>query len=133
MARLVIHGRLDPTPVPPALARAMPPGSVTPRHSARLESARAGRPPHALELADDDLIEIELEGGMRLWTRADDLRRDYGAGRSRDAGDDATVRREENTRRGGGGVRVDLARPDGRNPREFGSRRASVGVGIDGG
>ncbi len=59
---------LDPVPQPPALA--LPSGSVTliPKGSATLGPGRAAVHPTRLVIDDDDLIEIELEGGVRLWT-----------------------------------------------------------------
>jgi len=58
----------------------------------RVGATRAGDKPALLEdVADDDLLEIELEGGVRQWILAEQFRKDFleGAYASRDAKVDA--------------------------------------------
>jgi len=77
MTTLTIHGRLDSTPANTDLAKQAPPGLVvTPKYSAQLQVVRAGIPPHTLEVSDDDFVELELEGGVRLWMRVEQLQED---------------------------------------------------------
>ena len=69
MTTLYVHGILDAAPPSSDLGRGVP-GRVTVRHAARVDSARAERPCLSLVQADD-IVEIEFEDGLRLWSRAD--------------------------------------------------------------
>jgi triacylglycerol esterase/lipase EstA (alpha/beta hydrolase family) len=63
---------------------------VSPRRSVALHFARAGEPPVRIEdVADDDVVELELQDGLRVWTRVQDLEADFGIVRARDAADPA--------------------------------------------
>jgi hypothetical protein len=56
------------------------------KHSVQVGFAREGHEPMVLDgVADDDLIELELDGGLRLWSSAEHLRSDFGLKTSRDA------------------------------------------------
>ncbi|HNP60751.1 MAG TPA: CHAT domain-containing protein [Nitrospirales bacterium] len=86
MKRLRVHGQREPLD----LKSATPdfPGNlkdlVTLKHSARVQGARAGQPPLEIDdLSSDDLIQLELDQGIKLWVRADDLERDFGLTPSR--------------------------------------------------
>ena len=76
MTNIIIHGRLDVTPSISDLAKSFP-GQVTPKYSAQIQAARAATLAHRLDVADDDIVELELEGGVRLWQRADTLEADF--------------------------------------------------------
>ena len=66
---------------------------VTLKHSARVQRARAGQAPLEIDdLNPDDLIQLELDQGMKLWIRADDLEKDFGLTPSRgSAGDEVEL------------------------------------------
>ena len=88
MVTLQLSGIPDPRPEGSELGRGLPAGAVTVKHAARLDPARAGGT--RLRLADveaDDIVEIELEDGLRLWSRVEDLQRDF-APPTRDAAGD---------------------------------------------
>jgi len=76
MTNIIIHGRLDLTPSLSDVAKSFP-GQVTPKYSAQIQVARAATAAHRLDVADDDIVELELEGGVRLWQRADTLQADF--------------------------------------------------------
>jgi tetratricopeptide (TPR) repeat protein len=76
MKNIIIHGRLDLTPSISELAKPFS-RSVTPKYSAQIQTARAATVAHRLDVADDDIVELELEGGIRLWQRADTLQSDF--------------------------------------------------------
>ena len=79
MATLLIPGIADLQPERSDLARALPPGMVEVKHAARVDVARAVSGQLRIEgLQPDDVVEIELEDGLRLWSRVDDLERDFG-------------------------------------------------------
>ncbi len=78
MNRLLIHGQredsVDTNEWPSGLK-----GVLTPKHRVRVQRARAERTPYEItDLQDDDLIQLELDEGMKLWVRADDFVRDLG-------------------------------------------------------
>ncbi|MDT3777282.1 CHAT domain-containing protein [Nitrospira sp. MA-1] len=86
MKCLRVHGQREPLD----LKSATPdfPGNlkdlVTLKHSARVQGARAGQPPLEIDdLSSDDLIQLELDQGIKFWVRADDLERDFGLTPSR--------------------------------------------------
>ena len=81
MKRLIVHGQREPldgkSTIPdfPANLNDL----VTLKHSARVQRARASHPPLQFEdLSPDDLIQLELDQGMKLWVRADGLEQDFG-------------------------------------------------------
>jgi tetratricopeptide (TPR) repeat protein len=84
MTNIIIHGRLDLAPSMSDVAKSFP-GQVTPKYSAQIQSARAATDIHRLDVADDDIVELELEGGIRLWQRADTLQADFPGVASRGA------------------------------------------------
>ena len=89
MATLLVPGIPDPQPERSDLARALPPGMVEAKHAARVDAARAVGGPLRLEgLQPDDVVEIELEDGLRLWSRVDDLERDFGLRQARGGADE---------------------------------------------
>ena len=56
------------------------------KSAVRVESGRAAVDALRVEgVQPDDIVEIELEDGLRLWSRVDDLERDFGLPRSRGA------------------------------------------------
>src|SRR6516225_6787183 len=64
----------------------LPKDLLTVKHSVQVGFAREGHEPTVLDgIADDDLIELELDGGLRLWSSAEHLRSDFGLKTSRDA------------------------------------------------
>jgi hypothetical protein len=77
MATLKVNGVRDPRPSPSELGRGLAPGAVTIKDAALLQTARAGGPQVALEgLQPDDVVEIELQDGLRIWSRVEDVPRD---------------------------------------------------------
>ena len=87
MTNIIIHGRLDLTPSISDVAKSFP-GQVTPKYSAQIQLARNVTSAHRLDIADDDIVELELEGGVRLWQRADTLQADFPGVASRGAAAD---------------------------------------------
>jgi CHAT domain-containing protein len=81
------QGRVDAATEPPVFASVLGRGEIRAKASASLQAARGDQAPEALDLAPDDGVELELPGGLRLWTRADDLARDFGLGDARAGGD----------------------------------------------
>ncbi|MGE3706776.1 MAG: CHAT domain-containing protein, partial [Vicinamibacterales bacterium] len=84
MKQIRVHGRrdVDAARRPSGLQRAIP--TVTTKHSVRVGLSRDGDPLQVLDdVADDDIVEVEVEGGLRLWMRADDLERELGADQQR--------------------------------------------------
>ncbi|MGH9175143.1 MAG: esterase/lipase family protein, partial [Vicinamibacterales bacterium] len=89
MPTLKIHGMLDPKPAPPALARGLPADLIVPKGAVLVQAARAGSRALQLDgLEPDDVVEMTFDDGLRLWSRVDDLERDFGLARSRDADGD---------------------------------------------
>ena len=84
MTNIIIHGRLDLTPSVSDIAKSFP-GQVTPKYSAQVQVARGATDAHRLDMDDDDIVELELEGGVRLWQRADTLQADFPGAASRGA------------------------------------------------
>ena len=83
MKNLIIHGQIEPKPDVTDFPASLQ-GVLTPKHSAKIQRARADHPP--LEITDlnpDDLIQLELEDGIILWVRADDMESDFGLQPSR--------------------------------------------------
>jgi triacylglycerol esterase/lipase EstA (alpha/beta hydrolase family) len=89
MPTLKIHGTLVPAPAPPELARGLPAEFVVPKGAVQVQAPRAGRQAIHLDgLEPDDVVEITFDDGLRLWSRVDDLARDFRLARSRDADGD---------------------------------------------
>ncbi len=91
MKRLIVHGQREP--LDPKFAIPDFPANlkdlVTLKHSARVQRARAGQPPLEIDdLSPDDLIQLELDQGVKLWVRADDLEKDFGLAPSRGSAGD---------------------------------------------
>ena len=87
MQQLRVHGQResDPSRRQSPLERALP-GTITVKHSVRVGFAREGHEPVVLDgVAPDDVIEMELDGGVRLWSSVEYLRGDFGLRASRDA------------------------------------------------
>src|SRR5262245_40067183 len=60
---------------------------VTERAAVRVEKARAAEGKLvSLNVADGDVIEVELDGGVKLWTTVDKFRADFGMSPVRSAG-----------------------------------------------
>ena len=76
MSKLLIHGSLDTSPGGSDLAASIEGLRPAAKYSARIEAARAERPAHALEVAEDDIVELDLGDGVRLWTSVAQLKRD---------------------------------------------------------
>jgi hypothetical protein len=84
-----ISGVHDSRGEPSDLARGLPSSSLTVKGAALVQAARAGRPQVTLDnLEPDDVVEIELEDGVRVWSRVSDLARNLGLRdtRAEDAG-----------------------------------------------
>jgi len=81
MKRLIIHGQRElldskfaSSDFPSNLQNL-----VTLKHRAKVQRARAGHPPLELDdLNPFDLVQLELDEGVKLWVRADDLEKDFG-------------------------------------------------------
>jgi hypothetical protein len=92
MATWRIQGSRERGGEPSLLAGGLPPGAVTVKHAIRVQAGRAAGAPLALDdVAPDDVLEIELQDGLRLWARADDFRADYAGDSARGADDDDVV------------------------------------------
>src|SRR4051812_48566699 len=77
MATLKVNGVRERVPDESDLGRRLPKGRVTIKDAARVHTARDGGPQIVFDgLLPDDVVELELEDGLRLWTRVDDVRRD---------------------------------------------------------
>ena len=91
MKRLIIHGQpeqFDPKSAIPDFPSNLK-DLVTLKHSAKFQRARAGQSPLEIDdLNPDDLIQLELDQGVKLWVRADDLEKDFGLTPTRGAAGD---------------------------------------------
>src|SRR5580765_392081 len=88
MQQLRVHGQResDPGRRPSPLERALPKGTIKVKHSVRVGFARDGHEPVVLDgVAPDDVIEMELDGGVRLWSSVEYLKGDFALKTSRDA------------------------------------------------
>ena len=86
MKRLIVHGQREPLDLKSAIPDfpANLKDLVTLKHSARVQRARAGQPPLEIDdVSPNDLIQLELDQGLKLWVRVDDLERDFGLTPSR--------------------------------------------------
>ena len=86
MKRLIVHGQRElhdsnsATPDFPANLKDL----VTLKHSAKVQRARAGQSPLEIDdVSPNDLIQLELDQGLKLWVRVDDLEKDFGLTPSR--------------------------------------------------
>src|SRR5687768_10076636 len=74
------------------LGRGLPKGTVVVKDAARVETARAGGPRVSFEgLQPDDIVEIELQDGLRIWMRVEDAPHDLARGAQRRGGGDGTI------------------------------------------
>ncbi len=74
---LKVNGAPDPRPEPSELGRGLPKGSVVVKGAALVHSARAGGAEISLEgLRPDDVVEIELQDGLRIWSRVENVPQD---------------------------------------------------------
>jgi tetratricopeptide (TPR) repeat protein len=91
VAKLIINGVREVPENDALIGRGLPAGVVRVKDAARVETARAGGPRVAIDgLQPDDVLEIELQDGLRVWSRVDDVPRDLVArsARGEAAGDD---------------------------------------------
>ena len=94
MSKLRVHGQreTDPARQTSRLDHGPLKGALTVKHSVRVGFARDGHAPTTLDgVAPDDVVEMELDEGIRLWSRVDDLQADFGLRRARDAGGEDTI------------------------------------------
>src|SRR4051812_17386432 len=90
--KLLIQGRPGPPTANPELARGLPAESVKRRVSATVRAAdRAGTEPIQVEVQGDDIVELEMQDGVHVWVRVDDLEKDFGLSVSRQAGEEAIL------------------------------------------
>ncbi len=82
MSKFIFHGELDQTSKATETAKALP-GFLTQKHSATLDRSRAEGAVQSIDVADDDLVQVELENGLKIWLRGEDFEKDYGAKTSR--------------------------------------------------
>ena len=84
MATIKVPGTVDRIPEPSDLGRGLPSGSVTMKHAARVHQARAGVADVTMDnVLPGDIVEIELQDGLRLWSRVEDLAGDVARRRER--------------------------------------------------
>ena len=79
-----VHGIARPVTAGPGVFGVLPAHTVTPKFEVFSQLAR-GEPATVQHAEDDDVVEVEFEDGLRLWTRAEDLERDFGLTPSRGA------------------------------------------------
>jgi hypothetical protein len=73
MATLTVNGVRDPAPQPSELGRGLG-NRVQLKHAALVQTARAGGAHVAFDdLKGDDVVEIELQDGLRIWSRVDSV------------------------------------------------------------
>jgi len=78
MTTLKVQGIRESRPEPSDLGQGLPPGSVTLKDAVVTGAARGRGAVLELEnLEPDDVVEIELQDGFRLWSRVEDVRRDF--------------------------------------------------------
>ncbi|HEU4525314.1 MAG TPA: hypothetical protein VFR62_09835, partial [Gemmatimonadales bacterium] len=84
MTTLKVQGVRDPNPEPSELGRGLPEGSLVLKDAVVTSAARASGAVLQLDdLQPDDVVEIELQDGFRLWSRVEDVRRDFAPRRER--------------------------------------------------
>lgn len=91
MTKIEVYGTPDPRPEPSELGRGLPAAAVTVRQAARVGANRARALPLTLAGQPDDIVEIELQDGLRIWSRVDDVRADLAPRAARDASAADTV------------------------------------------
>jgi tetratricopeptide (TPR) repeat protein len=94
MTQIRVHGYREPDAArqASALERGPVKGQIQVKHSVRVDFARAGREPATLDgIAPDDVVEMELDGGVKLWSSVDRMQADFGLAASRGAGDEQTI------------------------------------------
>src|SRR5262245_33118225 len=87
MQQLRVHGQPEPASArrPSPLERSLR-GTIAVKHSVRVGFAREGHEPMLLDsVAPDDVVEMELDGGIRLWSSVEYMKDDFGLKASRDA------------------------------------------------
>src|SRR5262245_48109818 len=91
---LKVPGIRDPRPEPSELGHGLPSGMVREKGSALVQSARAGGAPVTFDgVQADDIVEIELQDGLKIWTRVESLSKDLERGAQRGAGEgDGSIR-----------------------------------------
>ena len=78
MTTLKVLGVRDSNPEPSELGRGLPEGSLVLKDAVLTNTARAGGTVLQLDdLQPDDVVEVELQDGFRLWSRVEDVRRDF--------------------------------------------------------
>ena len=85
MTRLRLPGRIDDSTQPSELEGRLPDGMVRTRYSVSFQLARGDGQETLLEVDNDQIVELELDDGQRLWTRVDDLASDFGISLHRSA------------------------------------------------
>ena len=90
MQQLRVYGQRESDsavqPSPLERSRALSTGALKVKHSVRVGFARDGHEPVLLDnVAPDDVIEMELDGGVRLWSSVEHVQRDFAVKTSRDA------------------------------------------------
>ncbi|NND90790.1 MAG: CHAT domain-containing protein [Granulosicoccus sp.] len=106
MTKLIVPNRADLVTQPSELERRLPDGMVTTRYSVDYQVNRGVADVQSLEVHKDDVIELELDDGQKLWISVEDLKRDFDitVNRSATVGDaDGVIVPRELT--GGGGSR----------------------------
>ena len=78
MTTLAVNGVRDRSPQPSELGRGLPKGTVVIKDAALVQRARAGITPVTFEgLSPDDVVEVELQDGLRIWSRVDSVPQDF--------------------------------------------------------
>ena len=91
MATLSVNGTRDRSPEPTVLGRALN-DAVVVKHAARVHATRGGVEPLVLDnLEPDDVVEIELQDGLHVWTRVEDLPQDLRRQATRGHGDPGQI------------------------------------------
>lgn len=91
MAKMRVAGSKDESflPLSDEISEAL--GEVRVRAALKVAAERSDQIPQEIEVDDDDLIELEFEGGIRQFIRAREFRADYALPTSRDADDTIVV------------------------------------------
>ena len=75
---LKINGVRGPLAEPSELGRALPKDTIKVKDAVLVQTARTGGPQLLLEgLQPDDVLEIELQDGLRIWSRVEDVPQDF--------------------------------------------------------
>lgn len=90
MTTLKVNGARDPHPEATELGRGLPQGSVVLKDAVVTNVGRAGGTVLTLDdLQADDVVEIELQDGLRIWSRVQDVARDFAPRARRGLANDA--------------------------------------------